>query len=538
ILLLLRGCCLGAFPLLTATAVGLALTTVQTLPALQLLLASPREEMTADMANRFYLVLPDLLTLLFPNFFGHPISSDFWSNGNAWETALFIGWLPLYLIGIAILRRIREWSVRFWALGAFVCIWMATGTAGGLYWVAFFIVPGLSKFHDPARFLFLTTLAFAVLTAFGFDILRMRWEQRAPSSTARAVRLAMVGIALPLLWYGWRWNPTTDLYRTEPDALHADNAWPDPLSTHIAPNTRIFISAHENYWRRFITHGYADYGEQDTRTVQHFIETELPNLPMRSGIEAVSGYEPVQVVGASRLDNLNRVAGLRKDPSFSRLIGIWNVKTVVLPHEQHLQSSRFREIEKRSASHTRPTVTLWENRDSMPRAWLVRRTRHVESHLRILAALTSPEFDPSLEALISDLPHKRLVGNTLEWGGGKTQSLPVQPVTLLSSTAGEVAMSVDAGKAPAFLVYSGTAYPGWTATLDGQRIVVHRADGSLLGMHIPMGRHEVILRYTPDTFRFGLYLTLLTVAGLVSVATVGLLPARKGLLPARNRQET
>ena len=118
--------------LVAAAAVGLLLASVQMLPAVQLLLASPREQLTPAQANRFVLEPTRLLTLLLPRFWGHPASADYWGGGNAWEAALFVGWLPLPLIGTACMRALRSRYIGFWIVGALLGVWLALGRGGRL----------------------------------------------------------------------------------------------------------------------------------------------------------------------------------------------------------------------------------------------------------------------------------------------------------------------------------------------------------------------------------------------------------------------
>jgi uncharacterized membrane protein YfhO len=73
---------------------------------------------------------------------------------------------------------------------------------------------------------------------------------------------------------------------------------------------------------------------------------------------------------------------------------------------------------------------------------------------------------------------------------------------------------VDADR-PAMLVVSYGWLDGWQATVDGRDVPVVRANGLVLGVPVPAGRHEVRFRFVPPGLRVGLLL-----AGLASVAIV------------------
>jgi hypothetical protein len=497
-------------PLIAAGAVGLLLTSVQILPALQLLTESPREEMTTGQANRFFLEPMHLLTLIAPRFFGNPASGDYWGGGNAWEPTVFVGWLPLLCIGYAVARCGREALVRFWAVVALLGLWLALGTAGGLYWLAFNVVPGLSNFHDPARFLFLMTFSFAVLSAVGLDALRARTQARARWRGAGMSLLALPGVALPLWWYGQDWNPT----------ISGIGHRVLEIRSGLIPRPgvgRLYLPAHELYWNRYIKEGYSDYGPTDARYLTGLRDTWMPNLGMEARLEAASGYEPVPISAPAALDGLSRLALKRGEPNLSRLLSLLNGNPLVLPVRLPAADPRLQ------AAGTQAQISLWRDRDALPRAWLVRKTRHIEGKMRISAALAAPDFQPSETAIVSGQEGDRFA---LEWGSGGVRALPTAPVTLREETPVYTDMQADAGAAPAYLVYASTAYPGWRVTVDGRPSILSRTNGANLGVALPPGVHRIVFRYLPDVYRVGLYLSLLACGALAAAAGLLRRPGR------------
>ena len=75
-----------------------------------------------------------------------------------------------------------------------MCLWLALGPKGGLYFVAYYALPGIKVFHDPARWLIITDFGLCVAAAMGWQALRYshRW------------------LSLPagvlLLWALWLWQ--------------------------------------------------------------------------------------------------------------------------------------------------------------------------------------------------------------------------------------------------------------------------------------------------------------------------------------------
>ena len=61
-----------------------------------------------------------------------------------------------------------------------------------------------------------------------------------------------------------------------------------------------------------------------------------------------------------------------------------------------------------------------------------------------------------------------------------------------------------------FLVLADTYYPGWQAYLNGKKVEILRANLLFWAIYLPKGTHEIVFRYYPDSFEFGLKVTLIT----------------------------
>jgi hypothetical protein len=500
-----------------AGMLGVVLTAIQVLPALQLLKSSTREALTPALANRFVLQPQQLLTLIDPHFFGHPATADYWGSGNAWEPALFVGWLPLLLIGYAIVRCSRERMVRFWAILALLGVWLAFGSIGGLYWLAFYVVPGVSSFHDPARFLFYTTFAFAVLSAVGIDALRERttWCGR------RVCRWALVGIALPLVVYGQEWNPTTSV-----EALRA-GVRSETVAFGEAKTERVYLPEHSLYWRRVVTDGYSDYGASDPRTIQALRQTLIPNLPMGQGIAMAAGYEPVPISAVAGVDGLARNAFRRGEPNLVSLLALMQVGTVALPTYQHTYDPGLASVSPQNRFRLpAPSgrIAQFQVRGGpAPKVWMVRSARHIEGKMRVSAALTAPGFDPGREAIVTGAGATSLAFGIRHDAADAER---YERVRFLDLSETDAHMFVDAGRRPGYLVYASTAYPGWIGRIDGAVVRPVRTNGAFLGLPIPPGKHRVGFEYRPGVYRVGAFLSLAALAFCVGIGVALALTGR------------
>ena len=77
-----------------------------------------------------------------------------------------------------------------------------------------------------------------------------------------------------------------------------------------------------------------------------------------------------------------------------------------------------------------------------------------------------------------------------------------------------VVINLEAG-CWSLLVLTDNFYPGWLATIDGETTKIYRTDYSFRGVVVPDGGHEVVFEYRPATFRWGLMIAYLALAGIL-----------------------
>ena len=66
------------------------------------------------------------------------------------------------------------------------------------------------------------------------------------------------------------------------------------------------------------------------------------------------------------------------------------------------------------------------------------------------------------------------------------------------------------------LFISDTYDPGWRVKIDGQDSEVIIADGAFKSVFVPAGEHQVVFRYKPKSFVYGLILSSISLVILVS----------------------
>jgi uncharacterized membrane protein YfhO len=127
--------------------------------------------------------------------------------------------------------------------------------------------------------------------------------------------------------------------------------------------------------------------------------------------------------------------------------------------------------------------------------------------------LAAPSFDP-LHSVILERNSQQMVQYTEQ-----TEIAPESHVLVLASTLNSI--TIDAStNIPGWLVVSEIFYPGWKAYVDGQETPISKADLALRAIELYPGHHIVKFIYDPDSFRYGLILTL---SGAILVVSLTIL---------------
>ena len=172
----------AVFPLgslLLALAIGALIGAVQALPFADLLAVSRR----AAAGTPDILPLPQLITLLLPNFFGSPaLPEDYWGYGNYSEYTIYVGIVALFLAWLALFARPRYWT-GFLLAAVLVVVWFAAGGPGTAWLGSLPVIQQVA----PHRAVFLLPLLIGWLAATTLD---------GPGPTLRRV---LLGLSILLL---------------------------------------------------------------------------------------------------------------------------------------------------------------------------------------------------------------------------------------------------------------------------------------------------------------------------------------------------
>jgi len=524
----------GFFLLPLALVVACGLAAGQLLPALALFRDAARQRLSFTVVDRFFLPWAETTNFLLPRRHGHPFFGDWAARGNLWETCCYVGWVPFALAAWGAVsawrRRIsvpqarpEAGAARFWTGVFLVGLWLALGGGGGLYFLAYWVLPGFRSFHDPARCLLPACFALSLLAAWGWEdftnVVRRpsrpsSGEPEGPEDGWPRPRISSSGTpelgrgGLPLRTLA----TALVLALAFADLAHfgrtlyplADPAALSPVSGNVArvladPDVRAgqarVLAPTDGVWERFTS--YKNYEQGVTGYQERWADTLTPNLTMAYGLPDAYGYEPVALRNAQvTTGEAARALSPRADKGGAAracaLAGALAVKYVavcrVVPPEGSLPG--------------------------------------------LVPVRASPTLAPPGERRHGAAAQIFLSRNARWLPRARLESSPL-PVALADDGPDRVAASFRS-TGPARLVLADTDAAGWAATLDGRAVQIGSYGGSLRAVSAASaGAHRVVFSYRPTAYLLGLYLSLLAwgmLAGALSFAGARFL-ARRGGFP-------
>ncbi len=481
----------GAIPLLLLSglvAAGLAMG--QILPTLALFRDAARQRLPFEIVDRFFLPANQLANFALPRLHGHPFSGDWTARGNFWETCCYVGWIPLALAvwgAVGAWRRGGAREIQFWTLVFVFGVWMAMGGRGGLYHLAYFVLPGFRSFHDPARCLLWACFALSLLAGCG-------WERigKIPSSSPRiggALRGVSIwgGLLILLLAFADLASFGRTLYPLADPAVLlpvAPNVAAVKADTDVRAHQARILAPSAGVWLRFTSP--RSYRQEQPGYQALWADTLTPNLTMPYGLSDAYGYEPVALKNAE-------ATARKADRSFD---------PAATPYDRAQAARRAGTLAVKYVA--------------------VCRVRPPERSLsRLVVIRADPTLGPARPSRKLEPQAFIYLLRNAEWRPRARLEGSAAPVLLQDFGPDEVRLSC-VSNGPARLILADTQAAGWVVTADGDPVPIETTGGCLRAIRLTRaGAHVVIFSYRPTPFRLGLYLSLLTLAALAGAASAG-----------------
>ncbi|HEX8664047.1 MAG TPA: YfhO family protein [Beijerinckiaceae bacterium] len=546
--------------LAVAGAVGGALLAVPVILTMQFLATSTRPGFGFGVAAMGSLPPSSLATVLFSDVFGSLRTTyDYWGpdfqsmDAGTWTDRatnyLFAGTIPALLLiwhGIAGGRLFAK-EFRFFLIVGVAAVLFALGRYTPAFALVFDHLPGVALYRRPADATFLINVALA----FAGGYLVHRWvREGAPklASFRRPANAALAGLAVLLviaavasaLSFALRAGHALDALRdvalaTAVAALAAALVVKagTPARRVALASLLVAFTAGELLWRNAASalnaepaERYAVFRELPPEQLQglQVLKKELAernargerprveilglggawqNASMVLGLEDTIGYNPLRLAdyekavgpGENAVDpNLRTFPGTFRGYK-CRLASLLGLEYLVLDRPIERLPRHFPRLVGPKLLYGSGAMWVYRLNPGTPRAYLATHLVPVESE-SVLQQAELPDFDRPNEALVDEASLDAIKG---DYGlrDGTVQADPANgSVKITAYGRNEVTLSVETDRNSVVVLHD-IFYPGWEATVDGERRPILRTNLLFRGVEVGPGRHTVTFRFRP-----------------------------------------
>jgi hypothetical protein len=432
---------------------GMGLSAAGWLPTVEMIGYTERGGFGYELASQFSLPPRALIGLIAPSVPGRSVLT-FYAGWDRVEMG-YMGALTLALAvaGLVIgIGKRRSGLAVFLAITSVLALLMAFGQYFPLHRIAYRVVPGVAQFRVPARYVLLFDFGAVILAAFALQVIPWRAVGWAAVAVL-AVEMLANGIGVEVQYD----DPLTG-YRHE-DAL----AW--LAETPGAPASPYRIESATRLWQ--------------------------PSLGALYGTlyDIHGSFNPLSL---AHYEAFYWSVGARGTPLYDYL----GVKYVIAESQPGDES--FVPVYTADSG-----VTIYLNLGALPLVHLVYEAVPVASVEDGWNLVHRNEWDPGAVVYVENGP--ALDGTRP----------PSARVSFAAYEPNKLVYDVYT-PSPAYLVTSEVLYPGWRATVDGERVPIYRVNLAFRGVYIEEpGQHTVRLVFCPPTVILGLAISAASMVGLV-----------------------
>jgi hypothetical protein len=509
--LLLRRSAGGAI----SVGVALGLSAVQLAPTLEFVRHSDRSSGSLEFSTFLSFPPANLLTFLVPRLNAPPV--DLYCE--------YSGYVGLLTIGFAAAGVVAGRPRRAVALLVVLALSAASVMLGEhtpLYQWLYKIIPGLGLFRVPARAVAIVNFALCTLSAFGMEAAG-RLSSRPRIRLQHAFIAAAVVLLIPALLVSDHGATASVLGLTIPGLLvaryrrHFDGVvvlpllWLDLLLSLGAgiPLEAVGGTSMVEHPERLQTptrlESWVD--EQEGR-----FRVRLPHGGARGmafGYDDVDGYTPLVLDRYFRF--MHAMAGVSADPLRRHQL------SPAISAEEHDFLGKLLNVRYTVS----PSGRFHELGSTLPRAYLVTRSRYIPDLDEHLAALIRGDIELGAEILVNLPTSSEPAADTAEAANTAAAAAADDEVVEILYTPERLVYEIRAPQ-NCYLFTSELHYPGWTASLDGEQIPISVANFLFRAVQVPAGRHRVIFSYEPAGLWIGGAVTAATLLLLVLLSITGI----------------
>lgn len=484
----------------------ISITSIQWIPTLQFISLSARNIDLDWHENGWFIPWEHLIQFVAPDFFGNPVTLNYFGVWNYGEFVGYVGILPLILSLFALFFR-RDRKTLFFGTAFFLSLVFSLPTFFAK--LPFILQIPFIDTSQPTRILFVTGFSMAVLAALGFD----RFQK---SAKGIAYPVGFVGLILIFLWcfvnFGGKYVSAENLLVARQNLIF-------PTAIFVASVGVIFLYSLLGLLRRknlkeailylfivvvafdllrfglkFNPFTKQEYLFPPTSSIE-FLQKNIghyrymtadsrilpPNFSIAYKIQSIDGYDSLylrrygELIAASERGNanisppfgFNRIINPHSYASeFINLVGVKYILTLSDINSQNLVKV-FQEGE----------TQIYENKGVLPRAFFVRNVMSVKTKEEAIATLYDMRDSLDDVAVVEGMEK-----SPVEFSVGTVEIVRYEENKVIIETKND-----EEG----FMVLTDSFYLTWKAKIDGDETRIYLTDFNFRGIMVPAGEHKI-----------------------------------------------
>jgi hypothetical protein len=508
-------------------AVGIFM--IQFLPTNELAKYSVRSVTSYEKSSENSLQFKQVFTLIQPKLFGYyeadnqtnyPISLTDEYDGKEtpvknyfyWETAMYFGIFPLVfgLLGIFVAKKDNfKWYLITIIIFGFL---YALGKYFPLHKL-FYYLPYFGTFRNPVRMFTFSVFGLSLFTGFAFDFISENFKNKIvlknfliiSGSVLIIALLSQIGILQSIVSVPSEFASISSSMTITPliiTLLLILLGWlyiQKILNVHIAGILFAILLFVDLY-----SQGASFTQSKNNIEAQYIINPQLKDLlkaqPTKDIFRVKTRIYSPSYMAVKR--NQGMIDELYMLEGYNPLV--LKLATVPFPWDNSLQLQNVKYDLK--IDSLRGSVSFYQRTNMLGPAWLVSSAKYVPDDSCADYFYQNPT-DFSKEVLVNQNDINLSKYNSVD-------SLPLNLIQCIEYTENEQKFNVNSPK-PTIMVFSEIYYPEWEATIDGNQVPVILVNHSLRAIEMPVGKHQVVMKYSTKQFNFGAIVSSLSLLSAI-----------------------
>ena len=514
----------------------LGITSVQWLPTAEFYSQALRESNSSEFKiDSAYLYPQKIATFFAPDFFGNPVTENYWGKGNYIENMIYPGITVLILAGLAMLTFRTKTTIFFFFMAVISLLFSFQTPISKT--MVLLKIPIFSS-SVPTRILFLMTFSVSVLAGVGLDI----WiKQRLPKKRILIFLVSLSTVYFFLWGYGFFSHnlvsirnlmlPTVVFLLS--GGIVFTGIIKDKLKKAFIPilvtlfiidtfylANKITYFSHRQF--TFPSHPIIEF-LQNNAGINRFYGEGSAKIDSNFGIvynlQQAEGYDALYISRYGELitaannggkivkDIPRSTADLpsEKNKYRERLFSLLGIKYIIDKNDLY-QKEWEPEYDKFPQDSynlvwQKGKWKIYENKKSLPRIFLADKISVEQDKQKIVDKIFDPNFNLGKTVIVEKQPPLEL-----------TSATSTPEANLISYGLNKVLIKTKSDNNNVLLL-SDNFYPGWKSYIDGVSTEIYRANYSFRAVFVPKGQHEVIFSFEPDTVKLGSRISLLSIMG-------------------------